>query len=767
MCVSAVNFNRLDAFITDSDLPYEYELIKDPSLNNWLRYYWAKDTLIDKLFVLQRACYALPRSYKLWSMYLGHYIELVQNVNPVEYRRYYLKVNDEFEKALELLNKMPMLWVKYLGFLMKQSDASLIRRKFNEALRNVSLFQHDKIWPMYLTFADEVQGTIGADIYMKYLTFEPRELELVLEKLIQFKDLKHSFDVFDKLISVKSNSLDIWLTFIDFLIRSKYDNNIVFENLVRNGISKFPDQIGRLYTKVATFYIKRNNHLKARQIFEEGFHKSLTIKDFTVIYDGYTEFEEAVITKLVKDIQELEDKGENNSDLSDELDMRLEKFQNLMEQRPFRINSIKLKQNPHNVEEWLDRIKLIPTDDLKLILQTYAKAITTIDPKKATPGLSKLWLQYSKIYEENKDLKTARTILDKAIKVPFNSPEELVNIWIEWAELELRQNNIELAIRVMEVATKGPENSKISYNDDSLPVQARIHKSIKLWSFYLDLVESSDDIVKTSEIYEKLFELKIATPLTVINYANFLEDNNRFEQAFKIYERGIAIFKYPVVFEIWNIYLTKAIKRNLPLERVRDLFDHSLENCPPNLSKHIYLLFSKFEQDNGSISKAMKILKDAISNVVLADQVEIFETLIQLTIDHFGLTSSRDVFQQAISAFAPNQAIHFVLKFAEVETQLREYERVRSLLKYGALLQSVPKNAKLWEFWNDFEVEYGNKETYKEMLKFKRQANDKFHFDSETLGFVKSSDGPKVSSINASEDTETTEINPDAIDLDI
>jgi len=41
----------------------------------------------------------------------------------------------------------------------------------------------------------------------------------------------------------------------------------------------------------------------------------------------------------------------------------------------------------------------------------------------------------------------------------------------------------------------------------------------------------------------------------------FLEENNYFEEAFKAYERGVALFKWPHVYDIWNTYLTKFINR--------------------------------------------------------------------------------------------------------------------------------------------------------------------------------------------------------------
>lgn len=42
----------------------------------------------------------------------------------------------------------------------------------------------------------------------------------------------------------------------------------------------------------------------------------------------------------------------------------------------------------------------------------------------------------------------------------------------------------------------------------------------------------------------------------------FLEENKYYEESFTAYERGIGLFKWPVVFELWNTYLvSQVVKR--------------------------------------------------------------------------------------------------------------------------------------------------------------------------------------------------------------
>jgi pre-mRNA-splicing factor SYF1 len=47
----------------------------------------------------------------------------------------------------------------------------------------------------------------------------------------------------------------------------------------------------------------------------------------------------------------------------------------------------------------------------------------------------------------------------------------------------------------------------------------------------------------------------------ILNFGKYLEENRYFELAFTAYERGIALFKWPIVYEIWDVYLVKFIKR--------------------------------------------------------------------------------------------------------------------------------------------------------------------------------------------------------------
>ena len=79
----------------------------------------------------------------------------------------------------------------------------------------------------------------------------------------------------------------------------------------------------------------------------------------------------------------------------------------------------------------------------------------------------------------------------------------------------------------------------------SEPVQNRLFRSLKVWSMYADLEESLGTVDSTKAIYNRIIDLKIATPQIIINYSLFLEENHYFEEAFKVH------LIYSSLYSVW------------------------------------------------------------------------------------------------------------------------------------------------------------------------------------------------------------------------
>lgn len=116
---------------------------------------------------------------------------------------------------------------------------------------------------------------------------------------------------------------------------------------------------------------------------------------------------------------------------------------------------------------------------------------------------------------------------------------------------------------------------------------------------------------------------------------------------FQAYEKGIALFKWPNVYDIWNTYLTKFLKRygGSKLERTRDLFEQCLENCPAKFAKCLYLLYAKLEEEHGLARHAMGVYERATSAVLPEEMFEVSTLCIVnlFVISTFSLRASTEI----------------------------------------------------------------------------------------------------------------------------
>ncbi|KAJ3192181.1 pre-mRNA-splicing factor syf1 [Irineochytrium annulatum] len=789
------DFEDYFRLIEADDIPFEEECLRNPfSIKPWLRYIEHKRQSTDRSIIFERALQALPGSYKLWKLYLDRRVAGVLTKPEDEFTGMLTKklpvtdpewalVNGCFERSLILCNKYPVIWLAYCNLLAHQPSITRTRRTFDRALRALPITQHPRIWTEYLRFAKRCGGETAVRVWRRYLKLEPAAAEDYVDVLLsldppryaeaarvltifledpgfQSRRGKAKFQLWTELcdlVTEHAESMDVPTA--DNLLGPKRGSGcgrverLRVDRVLRSGIARFSDQVGRLWCALATWYIARGEFDRAGDVYEEAMVAVGTVRDFTMVFDAYAEFEEGVIGVKVAaverdDKEEDEDERlsqEEREDLELDLDLRLARLDRLIQRRPFLVNDVVLRQNPHNVAEWEKRAALYKERDmLEKVVETYQDAVAKIHPKKAVGKLHMLWVNFAKLYEESGDLASARKVLDRAVNVPYKKVDDLAEVWCQWAEMELRHRKPKLAIEVMGRATAPPRVTKkmpplaqIRYQDETLPPQTRLFKSLKLWSFYVDLEEMVGTIESAKSVYERIMELKIATPQVIINCATFLEDNQYFEESYKAYERGIDLFGYPIAFDLWNIYLAKFVTRygSSKLERARDLFEHALDKCPAKYAKVLYLLYAKLEEDHGLARRAMKVYDRATMAVSDEDRFDVFELYIGKAQSFFGMTSSREIYQKAIETLPDVKAREMCVRFAEMEGKLLEIDRARAIWSYGSQFADPRTDPNYWRLWQEFEVKHGNEETFKEMLRIKRSVQAKYNTD---VGFISS-----------------------------
>ncbi|KAL9142370.1 hypothetical protein ABFS82_14G165300 [Erythranthe guttata] len=696
---------------------------------------------------------SIAGSYKRWHADLRERLDTVRGL-PITHSQYET-VNTTFERALATMHKMPRIWIMYLQVLTQQKLVTKTRHAFDRALCALPVTQHGRIWEYYLVFVSQkgvpIETSLG--VHIRCLMYDPSHIEDLIEFSINSELWQETAERLSGVLndgqfySIKGKTKHrLWLELCDILTQHASEiSGLNVDAIIRGGIRKFTDEVGWLWTSLADYYIRRRLFEKARDIFEEGMATVITVRDFSVVFDAYSQFEESVLSKKMETLGVIEDEVNEKEKEDDErldieklkktidsfwftddndVDLRLARLEYLMDRRPELANSVLLRQNPHNVEQWHRRVKLFEGNPTKQIL-TYTEAVRTVDPTKAVGKPHTLWVAFAKLYESHNDVSNARVIFDKAVQVGYTAVDHLASVWCEWAEMELRHKNFKGALELMCRATAEPldEVKRRVAVDGNEPVQMKLHKSLRIWTFYVDLEESLGNLESTRAVYEKILDLRIATPQIIINYAMLLEDNKYFEDAFKVYERGVKIFKYPHVKDIWVTYLSKFVKRygKSKVERARELFEHAVEMAPAESVKQLYLQYAKLEEDFGLAKRAMRVYDQATKAVPANEKLGMYEIYISRAAEIFGVPKTREIYEQAIESGLPDKDVKTMCtKYAELEKSLGEIDRGRALFKQASQFSDPRSDPDFWNKWQEFEFQHGNEDTVKEMFRVKR-----------------------------------------------
>lgn len=369
--MAAVGAISEDLYPSQDDLLYEEEILRNPfSLKLWWRYLVARaDAPFKKRSVIyERALKALPGSYKLWHAYLRERLDQVRPL-PISHPLYD-SLNNTFERALVTMHKMPRIWTMYLTSLSEQRLLTRARRAHDRALCALPVTQHDRIWSSYLALVSRpgVPVETSLRVYRRYLLFDPSHIEDFIDFLLSSELWQEAADRLasvlndDSFHSIKGKTKhQLWLELCDLLTHhAKEISGINVDGIIRGGIRKYTNEIGRLWTSLADYYVRRGLFEKARDIFEEGLATVVSARDFGVIFDSYTQFEESTLRakmetmSLKGDDDKVSDKLVRDYWLNDDddTDLRLARLDHLLARYPELKNSVHLRQNPHNVENW-------------------------------------------------------------------------------------------------------------------------------------------------------------------------------------------------------------------------------------------------------------------------------------------------------------------------------------------------------------------------------------------------------------------------------
>ena len=368
------------------------------------------------------------------------------------------------------------------------------------------------------------------------------------------------------------------------------------------------------------------------------------------------------------------------------------------------------------------------------------------------------------LYEEELDnVDKARQLLERICQkweYRFRHVEDMATCHAAWVELELRHEQWDEALSLARQAV-APSQVTDSFNSK---IAKGLPKSLCLWDLLLDLEESLGTVATTKDAYDRAMEIKVATPMHVLNYCSFLKDQKYFEESFGAYERGVELFQFPGAKVLWMSYLQNFIERyqGTKVERVRDLFERCLESCPADDASEFYLMNGDFEEKYGLSRRALGVYKAMCKKVPDAEKFTAYQLYIAKTTKYLGVTATRDVYQEAIAELEDDQATaQLCLDFAKMESSLQEVDRARGILVYGSQMADPRRNPEYWAAWHDFEVAHGNEETFREMLRIKRSVQASF----STVNYNATDMGSSLENLDPEQALELI-ANQEGVDLD-
>ena len=512
---------------------------------------------------------------------------------------------------------------------------------------------------------------------------------------------------------------------------------------------------GSLWGKLADYYTRMGDFDMARSTYEEGMEAVTKVRDFSILFDAYMKLEEGIVEAMMEeqgndeqsDDNEIENNESHDPDDWDillvsqdpgshhhmaDMELALARAEHLTMRRPLLLNRVLLHQNPHNVGEWLRRAELYQQqqqDQTTMACAALEEALTKIHARKAMNGTPSLVvLALLKLYEAS-SLDKARHLMERIChkyEYTFANVDDLAQCYSAWVELELRHEAWDEALSIARQAVAAPDGTATS--GPMAKLVRNLNKSIRLWDLLLDLEESLGSLATTKDAYSRALEMKVATPMHVLNFASFLKEQKYFEEAFSAYERGVEMFTFPASKLLWNAYLADFIERykGQKVERVRDLFERCLEGCPAEGASEFCIMNGAFEEEFGLTNRALNAYKRMCQLVPKEEKYKAYQLYIAKTTKYMGVTNTRDIYQEAISCLDDEPAAKLCMDFSKMETSLQELERARAVLAYGAQMADPRRLPEYWKKWHDFEVSHGNEETFREMLRIKRSVQASF-----------------------------------------
>lgn len=139
------------------------------------------------------------------------------------------------------------------------------------------------------------------------------------------------------------------------------------------------------------------------------------------------------------------------------------------------------------------------------------------------------------------------------------------------------------------------------------------------------------------------------------------------------------------------------------------------------------LLRAQFEENNGLYSAVLSVLEETVGKAPPKDLPFLFRLQVAYAHRYFGVSRAREVYKKALELLSGEALVPIGIEFAGVERRLGEIDRARSVFRYlTQFVEPAFDDGRLWVNWEKFEIECGNEDTYKELVRLKKATQQRF-----------------------------------------
>eukprot|EP01100_Stratorugosa_tubuloviscum_P009829 TRINITY_DN413_c0_g1_i1.p1 TRINITY_DN413_c0_g1~~TRINITY_DN413_c0_g1_i1.p1 ORF type:complete len:691 (-),score=316.26 TRINITY_DN413_c0_g1_i1:29-2101(-) len=332
----------------------------------------------------------------------------------------------------------------------------------------------------------------------------------------------------------------------------------------------------------------------------------------------------------------------------------------------------------HNsVKGWLSWAKFEEKNgDYEIARQVFQRAFDTF--VDFPPNIDKLFIAFAKLEQKAKEFERARAIYKFALdNVPKNQAKELFAMWISFEKQYGEKAGIEEVIL---------SKRRFQYEEE-LKLN---NLNYDIWFDYIWLEESSGDIGRIREIYER----------AVANVPPSKEKRH--------WRRYIYLWISYSIFE-------ELTANNI--ERAKEILETCLKTIPHQSFSFakVWVHLAHLEIRKQDVQRARQVFGNALGK---AKSLKIYDAYIDLEQKLGNIDKCRKLFENALEYCASTCATW--IKYAKLERELNEIERARAIYNLSIEQPALDMPELVWKEFIDFEIsqaEYDNtRKLYRKLL---------------------------------------------------